>query len=88
MTEDPKIIVSPLSCQFTQNGITIDVQIYKLEDGEGWSLELVDEENNSTVWEDLFPTDEAAWHEFQTGVTAIGIAALLQADDGEAATVH
>lgn len=88
MTEDPKIIVSPLSCQFTEDGITVDVQIYKLEDGDGWSLELVDEENNSTVWEELFSTDEDAWHEFEAGVKEIGLAALLQAEEGDGETIH
>lgn len=88
MTEDPKIIVSPLSCKFTEDSVTVDVQIYKLEGGERWSLELVDEENNSTVWQDLFPTDEAAWQEFQSGVTDIGLVALLQADEGDGETIH
>lgn len=88
MSEDPKLIVSPLSRQFTEDGITIDVQIYKLEDGDGWSLELVDEENNSTVWEELFSTDEDAWREFEAGVNEIGLAALLQADDGDGDTIH
>ena len=89
MTEnDPKIIVSPFSCQFTDDGITVDVQIYKLEDGDGWTLELVDEENNSTVWEELFTTDEAAWQEFEAGVKDIGLAALLLAEEDGGSTVH
>jgi hypothetical protein len=86
--EDPKIIVSPFSCQFTKDGITVDVLIYTLENGDGWSLELVDEENNSTVWNELFTTDEAAWQEFETGVKEIGLATLLQADDCDITTVH
>jgi hypothetical protein len=85
---DPKLIISPLSCQYSEDGITIDVQIYMLEGGEGWSLELVDEENNSTVWEELFTTDEAAWREFEAGVKEIGLAALLQADEGDGETIH
>jgi hypothetical protein len=86
--QDPKLIISPRSCQYTEDGITIDVQIYKLEGGEGWTLELVDEENNSTVWEELFTTDESAWQEFEAGVKEIGLVALLQADEGDEATVH
>ena len=86
--QDPKLIISARSCQYTEDGITIEVQIYKLEDGDGWSLELVDEENNSTVWEELFTTDEAAWQEFEAGVKEIGLMALLQADEGDEATVH
>lgn len=85
---DPKIIVSPLSRKFTEDGITVDVQIYKLSNRDGWALELVDGDNNSTVWEDLFPTDEAAWKEFETGVREVGLAELLQAEDGDGETLH
>ena len=34
---DPTIIVSPLSGPFSEGGITVDVQIYRLEDTE-WTL--------------------------------------------------
>ena len=84
---EPKIIRSPLSRKFTSDGITIDVEIYRLEKSDGWALELVDEEWNSTTWEDLFPTDQAAWDEFERGVKEIGLAALLEGDE-EVPTVH
>jgi hypothetical protein len=85
---DPKIIVSPFSQPFSEGGITVDVQIYKIEGAEGWMLELVDEKNNSTVWTDPFPSDQAAWDEFVTGVRELGLKALLEADETEGATVH
>jgi hypothetical protein len=37
----------------------VEIHIYRMPD-TGWSLEVVDEHNNSTVWEDLFETDEEA----------------------------
>lgn len=85
---NPEIEVSPLSQAFTADGITVSVEIYKIEGNDGWVLELVDEHDNSTVWEDLFPTDQAAWEEFETGVREIGLPALLESDSGEAATLH
>ena len=37
----------------------VEIEIY--EDGKGgWLLEVVDEFGNSTVWDDSFPTDNAA----------------------------
>lgn len=88
MTEDePTIIVSPLSGEFTADGITVSVEIYRLETEEGWSLELVDAENNSTVWTDTFPTDKAAWDVFELGVKQHGLAQLLEEDHDEP-TVH
>lgn len=84
---DPKIIKSPLCRKFTSDGITVDVEIYRLENSEGWALELVDSDWNSTTWEDLFPTDQAAWDEFERGVKEIGLLALLEGDE-DAPTIH
>lgn len=72
---DPKIINSPLSGSFTERGITVDVQIYRLEDTK-WSLEVIDCEGTSIVWDDLFDTDEAARVEFERSVTEEGLIAI------------
>jgi hypothetical protein len=49
----------------SRGGITIRVEIYRLAGrGEGWSLEVVDQEGGSTVWDDLFATDQEAYAEF------------------------
>lgn len=78
---DPKIIMSSLCQQFTEDGITVSVEIYRLETGsDGWSLELVDQDQNSIVWNELFATDQAAWDEFQRDVDEIGLKALLAGD--------
>lgn len=37
------------------------VDIYKLEGGDGWSLEVVTEDGTSIVWDDLFEDDRAAF---------------------------
>ena len=69
MTEDdPKIIKSRLCKKFTADGITVSVEIYRLETSDVWSLEVVDEDWNSTVWEDTFATDKVAWDVFRFGV--------------------
>jgi hypothetical protein len=47
---------SPLSGDVLRDGITLRVQIYRIRgSNEGWSLEVVDHEWGSTVWQDLFP---------------------------------
>ena len=72
---DPKIINSPLSGSFTEAGITVDVQIYRLEDTK-WSLEVIDSEGTSIVWDHLFDTDEAARAEFERSVAEEGLIAI------------
>lgn len=80
---DPKMIKSPLSQTFTSDGITVNVDIYWLDGSVGWTLELVDENWNSIVWDELFLTDDEAWQEFLTGVEEIGLARLLEPDDDD-----
>lgn len=85
---DPKIIRSPASQEYTSDGITIRVEIYKLEGSDSWTLELVDEDGSSTIWEEQFPTDAAAFAEFTEGLEELGLSALLEPDEDDEATVH
>jgi len=57
-----------------RDGTTVKLQIYRLKGGtEGWSLEVVDDNGGSTVWEELFATDEDARDEFYRTLDAEGI---------------
>lgn len=53
------LIDSPLSQRYERNGKSVSIEIYRLP-GTRWSLEVVDEHGNSTVWNEDFETDEAA----------------------------
>jgi hypothetical protein len=77
MSDDPKIIESPLSRHFTRGGITVKVCIYRLEDTL-WSLEVVDQDHNSIVWSREFETDDAALQEFLSTVEAEGLDGVLR----------
>jgi hypothetical protein len=69
---DHKIIDSPLSRIVEEDGISVDVRICRLEDTE-WSLEIVANDGNSTVWNDLFPSDEDALAEALNSIGEDGI---------------
>ena len=56
---DPNIVRSGLSQTIVSHGLKADVGIYRLEDGPDWSLEVVDQDGASTVWDDLFPDRRA-----------------------------
>jgi hypothetical protein len=56
---DPKLITSSLSRFVEENGDRVEIAIYRLEDTD-WSLEIVAADGCSTVWDDLFASDEAA----------------------------
>lgn len=73
---DPKIITSPLSGPFTEGDMTVDVQIYRLEDTQ-WTLEVVDGEGTSTVWDDQFETAAEAKAEFLRSVAEEGLVGAI-----------
>jgi hypothetical protein len=60
----PRLIHSPRSGTVTKDGVAVEVCIYRLAD-TNWTLEVVDSEGTSTVWDGEFETDEAAYAEFQ-----------------------
>ena len=47
--EDPEIMISPLSRFVEEDGISVEVCIYRLEHTD-WSLEIVAEDGTPTVW--------------------------------------
>ena len=64
-------------CQtVSRNGKTVEVEIYS-SGTNGWILEIVDEENNSMVWIDPFPTDDEAFQEFQRTLEEEGIESMI-----------
>ena len=76
MTDEKEIITSLLQQHYSENGKTVEVCIYRLPD-TSWTLEIVDEYNNSTVYDDEFVTDEAALALFLAEVEAEGIEAFI-----------
>lgn len=76
--DDPPLIASKHNGFFTKDGITVEVQIYRLAHTK-WTLEVVDPEKNSIVWDDEFATDDDAHAEFLRTVETEGITSLLYA---------
>ena len=71
-----QLFTSPLCRAVTADGHTVRLEIYRGPDTE-WTLEAVDELNNSTVWDDLFPTDQAALDEALRTIRDEGIESLI-----------
>lgn len=86
MTEDdPKIEVSPLSGDFTKDGITVEVMIYRAMNESVWILEVVHGKDLGTFWEEPFETDQDAYAEFLRTVEREGMNTFL---DDESGTIH
>jgi uncharacterized protein len=76
---DPQVIDSPLSRTVEEDGVTVKVCIYRLENTD-WSLELVAENGVSTVWDDLFPSAEGALAEALKAIREDGIRTFSECD--------
>jgi hypothetical protein len=75
----PEIETSPLSGRLTREGVTVDVQIYRIAAAnEGWTLEVVDDEGASTVWDDTFATDQDAYDVFYRTLETEGIRSFAE----------
>ena len=70
--EDPEIIVSPLSRVVEEDGVSIEIGIYRLEHTD-WSLEIVAEDGTSTVWDEPFLDDAEALAEALKAIQEDGI---------------
>jgi hypothetical protein len=74
MAKEPKIEHSELAGEFTDDGITVLVDIYREDGTQGdWTLEVITEEDDVTSWEEPFATDREAFDEFLATVERDGI---------------
>ncbi|MCG6658756.1 hypothetical protein HOP52_13430 [Halomonas campisalis] len=76
MTEQFELEMSPLSQSITAGEKTIQVDIYRGDNG-GWILEVIDESNSSLVWDDEFESDSAALDEVKRTIKADGFDSLI-----------
>lgn len=87
---DLPIIDSPLSRTVFHDGVTVEVNIFRVGDDPLWALEVVNGAGTSIIWDDVFETDEAAFAAFARTVAIEGMATFLDDEDGSAAsaTLH
>jgi hypothetical protein len=74
---EPNIVHSGLSRTVKKDGVTIEVSIIRLEHETEWSLEVVNAAGTSTVWDQLFLSDDEAYAEFERILAEEGMQAFL-----------
>ena len=50
--DEPNLVTSGKSQHIVVDGYPFSIEIYRLEDEKIWTLEVVDHENTSHVWEE------------------------------------
>lgn len=83
MNDKPELEESPLSGPIRSGNRTVEVQIYRLSGEPEWTLEVVDEFNNSTVWDATFLSDAAAMIEAKKAILQETISAFIGPEDGK-----
>ncbi|MEN3031053.1 hypothetical protein [Chromobacterium amazonense] len=76
MYDEHDLIESALQQKYTSEGKTVEVCIYRLPD-TGWTLEIVDEYNNSTIFDGEFESDQEAFDLFLKEVEQEGIESMI-----------
>ncbi|MGD9802521.1 MAG: hypothetical protein AB7E80_17000 [Hyphomicrobiaceae bacterium] len=75
--DDPEIINSRHNGKLTRGGITVEIVICRLAHTK-WSLEVVDRDNNSIVWDGEFDTDDDAYAELMRSIDEEGLDGILR----------
>jgi len=74
--QDPEIIYSKHNKRVSGVGDDprqVEVYIYTTEGEPGWILEVVNDQNTSWVWDQVFDTDDAAYNAFNTALKEEGM---------------
>lgn len=77
---EPELIESALNRSIERGGRRLKVNIVRLANERGWSLEVVNDHNTSIVWDDQFQTDRDADTAFKTALADEGFEAFLDKD--------
>lgn len=75
--KDPNLVISSLSGTQSRDGVAVEVNIFRLETDVQWSLEVVNANGTSIVWDDQFDDDGAAFKAFEHVVAEEGMATFL-----------
>ena len=80
--QEPQMEHSELSGEFTEDDVTVLVDIFRPAGTQNdWVLEVITEEDDLTTWEEPFATDREAFEEFLATVERDGIRSFF--GDGE-----
>lgn len=79
MTKKVKLEHSEFSGEFSQDDVTVLVDIFRPAGSNAdWTMEVVDQDEGLTVWDEQFATDRDAFDEFLATVERDGIRTFLE----------
>ncbi len=79
--DEPNIVTSGKSMRVVIEGMRFSIEIYRLETDIAWTLEVVDPENTSYVWDDQFASDSDARDAAIEAIEREGPAAFMRGNN-------
>ncbi|MBY5341216.1 hypothetical protein E0H35_06270 [Rhizobium leguminosarum bv. viciae] len=82
MAKKEKLEHSELAGEFTDDGITVLVEIFRTSgSNEDWTMEVVTQAEDLIRWDEPFATDRDAFDEFLAVVARDGIRSFLEDEE-------
>ena len=78
--DDPVVIESRLSQDIEVEGYSFEINIFRLDEESTWTLEVIDQDNASHIWDNTFASDFAALIEAQKAIWTAGAEAFMYED--------
>ena len=79
--DEPNLVTSAKSQQVIIDGYPFSIEICRMENEETWTLEVVDVNGTSHVWDDVFLSDKDARNAAIQALEAEGAIAFMLGDN-------
>jgi hypothetical protein len=79
--DTPDTVHSGKSQQVVVDGLPFSIEIYRLVSDTTWTLEVVDSEGTSNVWDDQFRSHKDARNAAITAIESDGALAFMRGDN-------
>ncbi len=79
--DEPNLVNSAKSQRVVVDGYPFAIEIYRLESDQTWTLEVVDHEGTSHVWDEQFKSDKDARNAALQALEAEGALAFIRGDN-------
>jgi hypothetical protein len=79
--DEPVLVTSGKSQNVIVDDYPFSIEIYRLETDKTWTLEVVDHEGTSHVWDDLFRSDKDARNAAILAIENEGAIAFMRGDN-------
>jgi hypothetical protein len=79
--DEPNLITSGKSQHVVVDGYPFSIEIYRLETDKTWTLEVVDHQGTSHVWDEQFRSDKDARNVAIQAIEAEGAIAFMRGEN-------